>query len=75
MSPDDNPSDQPDDQERLREERRLSAELILGHLAEVESLLRATCTHETTLEPIDAVVAELVSTASRLGEARPRPTR
>jgi dephospho-CoA kinase len=51
-------------------------ELVLRHLAEVEPLLRATCTHETIpLQPIDAVVAELVSTASRLGEARPRPTR
>ena len=36
-------------------------ELILGHLAEVEPLLRATCTHEIDASrPIDEVVAELV---------------
>lgn len=34
-------------------------ELILGHLAEVEPLLRATRTHEVDpSQPIDAVVAE-----------------
>ena len=37
-------------------------DLILGHLAEVEPLLRATCTHEidATL-PIETIVAELVA--------------
>ncbi len=36
-------------------------ELILGHLAEVEPLLRATCTHEIdAAQPVDVVVAELV---------------
>ena len=36
-------------------------DLILEHLAEVEPLLRATCTHEIdATQPIDAVVAELV---------------
>jgi broad-specificity NMP kinase len=35
--------------------------LILGHLAEVEPLLRATCTHEIdATQPIEDVVAELV---------------
>jgi hypothetical protein len=35
--------------------------LILGHLAEVEPLLRATCTHEMdATQPIEAVVAQLV---------------
>lgn len=34
-------------------------ELILGHVAEVEPLLRATRTHEVDpSQPIDAVVAE-----------------
>ncbi len=37
-------------------------ELILGHVAEVEPLLRATCTHEIdAAQPIEAVVAELVA--------------
>jgi len=36
-------------------------DLILGHLAEVEPLLRATCTHEIdAARPLDDVVAELV---------------
>ena len=36
-------------------------DLILVHLAEVEPLLRATCTHEIdATQPIDDVVAELV---------------
>jgi dephospho-CoA kinase len=35
--------------------------LILSHLAEVEPLLRATCTHEIdATQPLDAVVARLV---------------
>jgi dephospho-CoA kinase len=36
-------------------------ELIVAHLAEVEPLLRATCTHEIDVtQPIEDVVAELV---------------
>jgi dephospho-CoA kinase len=42
---------------KTREQR----ELILRHLAEVEPLLRATCTHEIDAsQPVDDVVAELV---------------
>ncbi len=42
------------------EERKL----ILEHLAEVEPLLRATCTHEIDASlPLDAVVAELLAMA------------
>jgi dephospho-CoA kinase len=37
-------------------------DLILGHLAEVEPLLRATCTHEIDAgQPLEAVVAQLVA--------------
>ena len=37
-------------------------ELVLGHLREVEPLLRATCTHEIdAARPFDDVVAELVA--------------
>ena len=37
-------------------------EAILHHLAEVEPLLRATCTHEIdTTQPLERVVAELVA--------------
>ena len=37
-------------------------DLILGHLAEVEPLLRATCTHEIdAAQPLEAVVAHLVA--------------
>jgi thymidylate kinase len=37
-------------------------ELVLGHLAEVEPLLRATCTHEIDASrPIEEVVVELVT--------------
>jgi dephospho-CoA kinase len=37
-------------------------DLIRGHLAEVEPLLRATCTHEIdATQPVDDVVAELVA--------------
>jgi adenylate kinase family enzyme len=40
-------------------------ELILHHLAEVEPLLRATCTHEIDAsKPIDEVVAELEAIGS-----------
>ena len=43
---------------KSREER----ELILRDLAEVEPLLRATCTHEIdATQPLDAVVAQLVA--------------
>ena len=39
--------------------------LILRHLAEVEPLLRATCTHEIdAAQPIDDVVAELIAIGS-----------
>ncbi len=39
-------------------------ELILHHLAEVEPLLRATCTHEIdATRPLDAVVTRLVEIA------------
>ena len=37
-------------------------ELILRHVAEVEPLLRATCTHELdATQPLDAVVEQLVA--------------
>jgi dephospho-CoA kinase len=37
-------------------------DLILEHLAEVEPLLRATCTHEIdAAQPLEAVVAQLVA--------------
>ena len=40
-------------------------DLILTHLAEVEPLLRATCTHEVdAAQPIDDVVAELIAIGS-----------
>lgn len=36
-------------------------ELILRHLAEVEPLLRATCTHEIdATQPVDQVVTRLI---------------
>jgi dephospho-CoA kinase len=39
--------------------------LILSHLAEVEPLVRATCTHEIdAAQPIDDVVAELIAIGS-----------
>ena len=42
---------------KTREQR----ELILGHLAQVEPLLRASCTHEIdATQPVDDVVAQLV---------------
>ena len=41
-------------------------ELILHHLATVEPLLRATCTHEIDASrPLDEVVAELVAIGTR----------
>lgn len=43
-------------------------ELILAHLAEVEPLLRATCTHEIdAAQPIDEVVDELVAIGAQPG--------
>ena len=40
--------------------------LILRHVAEVEPLLRATCTHEIdAAQPIGEVVAQLVEIAAR----------
>ena len=40
-------------------------ELILAHIAEVEPLLRKTCTHEIDASrPLDEVVADLVSIGS-----------
>jgi adenylate kinase family enzyme len=42
-------------------------DLILGHLAEVEPLLRATCTHEIDASrPIEEVVAELEAIGTSL---------
>jgi thymidylate kinase len=46
--------------------------LILGHIAEVEPLLRATCTHEIdAAQPVDQVVAALVRIGGGAVEARP----
>ena len=43
-------------------------DLILGHLAEVEPLLRATCTHEVDAsQPIEKVVGELVAIGADIG--------
>ena len=40
-------------------------QLVLEHLAEVEPLLRATCTHEIdAAQPQDRVVAELIAIAA-----------
>ncbi len=40
-------------------------DLILRHLAEVEPLLRASCTHEVdATQPVDAVVDQLVAIAN-----------
>ena len=42
--------------------RREERELILRHLAEVEPLLRATCTHELDAsQPLETVVAQLIA--------------
>ena len=39
--------------------------LILSHVAEIEPLLRATCTHEIdATQPLDDVVAQLIEIAS-----------
>lgn len=41
--------------------------LILSHVAEIEPLLRATCTHEIdATQPLDDVVAQLVEIARRI---------
>jgi len=46
---------------------RVERESILRDLAEVEPLLRATCTHEIdATQPLDAVVAELVAVGRSL---------
>ena len=43
-------------------------ELILAHVAEVEPLLRATCTHEVdAARPLDEVVEELVAIGAQPG--------
>lgn len=43
-------------------------DLILRHLAEVEPLLRAACTHEVdAAQPLDAVVRQLVAIAEQSG--------
>jgi hypothetical protein len=43
-------------------------ELILRHLAEVEPLLRATCTHEIdATQPVDLVVEQLVAIGEGIG--------
>jgi len=45
-------------------------DLILQHLAEIEPLLRATCTHELdATQPLDAVVEQLVA----IGGGAPPP--
>jgi broad-specificity NMP kinase len=47
---------------KSREER----ELVLQHVAEVEPLLRRTCTHEIdTTQPLGDVVAELIEIAAQ----------
>lgn len=52
-------------------QRREERELILRHLAEVEPLLRATCTHEIDpTQPLELVVAGLVA-IGETAEARP----
>jgi broad-specificity NMP kinase len=49
-------------------------ELILEHLAEVEPLLRATCTHELdAAQPVDDVVAELILIALEGGRHEREP--
>ncbi len=48
--------------------------LILEHLAEVEPLLRATCTHEVdAAQPVDDVVAELILIALEGRRHEPEP--
>jgi AAA domain len=43
-------------------------DLILRHLAEVEPLLRATCTHEVdATQPVDVVVGQLVAIGEGAG--------
>jgi len=44
-------------------------DLILGHLLEVEPLLRATCTHEVdATQPLAAVVQQLIETGHEEGD-------
>jgi len=46
-------------------------ELVLRHLAEVEPLLRATCTHELdATQPLEHVVAELVAIGADVAPGR-----
>jgi dephospho-CoA kinase len=46
-------------------------ELVLRHLAEVEPLLRATCTHELDAsQPLEHVVAELVAIGADVAPGR-----
>jgi hypothetical protein len=47
---------------------------ILEHVAEVEPLLRATCTHELdAAQPVDDVVAELILIALEGGRHEREP--
>jgi hypothetical protein len=55
--------------ERAADER----DLVLRHLAEVEPLLRATCTHEIdATQPVEDVVAQLVAIGEGGHVPRPR---
>ena len=48
-------------------------DLILGHIAEVEPLLRATCTHEVDATlPVDDVVRELIEIGEGAGASMSR---
>ena len=50
----------------LVRQRTMLSNAIRGHLAEVEPLLRATCTHEIdATQPIERVVAELMAIGAR----------
>jgi hypothetical protein len=49
-------------------QRLIDRELILRHLAEVEPLLRATCTHEIdATQPVDLVIEQLVAIGEDIG--------
>ena len=63
--------DREQDDERLREDAELSATWSCADLAEVEPLLRATCTHEIdATQPVEAVVAEFDLDRQRRAQAR-----
>jgi dephospho-CoA kinase len=48
--------------------RPAERDLVLHHLAEVEPLLRATCTHEIdATQPIEEIVAKLISIGAAAG--------